>query len=339
LLPAPVFRVINLDGDEERWKTVVTELVEKGKVPRRRIRRLPAVRGADLTSDEMRSNVTFAARHLLTRGTIGCYLSHRTFWEEVAEEGRDASYGIVLEDDVVVSEGFDRDVAKAIRAVDDELPNGEWDVLFLGAIGSVHPDGRYGICNSIVSAMAGGKRIPRTIYSSSDDEKGFLLHRPRRPMGGHAYALSKRGARKLLENCGKVSGHVDVVAWGLPSLEVVCVHPMLAHQRNTGEGSASTIGAVTEGIEARWISDETILDEYTRITLRWAFNAPVLKLGPFFLLTTGRSIVLVGGGGILASIALLRMGHPLPFAIWAVTFGILFALTKATTIRSGPIGG
>ena len=321
----PDFHVINLDRDTERWELVVSELTTRGKVPRHKIHRLRAVYGKNLTADELRNNTTVVARHCSTPGTIGCYLSHRSFWDQVAE-GSDP-YQIALEDDVLVAEGFSDAVATVVREVDEDCPEtrgGNWDVIFLGALGSVHPDGRYGL-NTIASTMAGGLRTPQRIMAGAP-----RCHRPRRPLGAHAYVLSQRGARKLLDSCWRVSGHVDVVAWGLPSLDVVSVHPMLAYQNNTGS-LKSTIGAVTTGIETL-LPNDLIIDSYTRVPLEWVFNAPVLQLGPV-LLTMGRSVAYIVGGYIAA--ALLYDRYPWLVMVHTVAFGILFVLTKATTMRYG----
>ena len=170
--------------------------------------------------------------------------------------------------------------------------------------------------------MSGGLRKPRRFLEGAPS-----CHVPRRPLGAHAYLLSKRGAQKLLKGCWRVSGHVDVVAWGMLNLTVVSAHPMLAHQNM---GSVSTIGAITEGLETKL--PKLVLDDYTGIVLEWVYNAPVLKLGPF-LLTMGRSVTYILGGYLVA--ALLYKKYPWLMVIHSIIFGILFVLTKATTMRFG----
>ena len=314
------FNVINLSRDKERWKSVFRELVSKG-VPRRRIQRINAVYGKNLTPEDLATNTTFVARHFSTPGTIGCYLSHRNCWELTANS--DKPFQVILEDDVIVAEDFPQAVANILREIDEDCPdtrNGNWDVIFLGALGCVHPEGKHGV-NWIASIMSGGLRRPGKL------ENATHCHLPRRPLGAHAYILSKRGAEKLLQNCWKVSGHVDVVAWGDPSLTAISVHPMLAHQNM---GSVSTIGAVTKGLETKLPS--LVLDNYTGIVLEWVYNAPVLQLGPF-LLTMGRSVTYIMGGYIVA--ALLYDKHPWILVVHTIIFAILFVLTKATTMRVG----
>jgi len=314
--------VINLDVETERWETVVSGLIAKG-VPEKQIVRVSAVNGRNLTDAELRANTTSIARMVCTPGIIGCFLSHRKVWEETSKGPE--PYRLVLEDDVIVAGSFPEKVAEIVREIDEACPetrHGNWDVIFLGALGCVHPDGRHGL-NRIAAFFAGGGRRPRRTLEGAPH-----CHFPRRPLGAHAYLLSKRGADKLLEGCWRASGHVDVVAWGMPDLTVVSAHPMLAHQNNTG--SPSTIGAVTGGIETRL--PKLVLDDYTGLVFEWIYNAPVLSLGPV-LLTMGRSVVFIVGGFLFAALVYDR--YPWIMVLHTIVFAILFALTKATTLRHG----
>lgn len=317
----PNFHVINLDRDKERWESVIQELSSKGVSPKN-IERVEAVYGKKLTEEDLDTNTTFVAKHFATRGTIGCYLSHRKCWEIAAQSNK--PYEIILEDDVLVADDFPQQVATILQEIDEQCPqtrDGNWDVIFLGALGCCHPSGRHGL-NWIAGIMAGGLRKPQRTLEGAPH-----CHIPRRPLGAHAYIVSKRGAQKLLKHCWKVSGHVDVVAWGLPSLNVISVHPMLCHQNM---GSVSTIGAITKGLETRL--PKIVVDEYTGIVLEWIYNAPVLQLGPI-LLTMGRSVTYILGGYLVA--ALLYEKHPWILVAHSIVFAILFVLTKATTMRYG----
>ena len=316
------YHVINLDRDKERWESVVEELVSKG-VPKRKIKRIKAVYGANLTPEELATNTTFVARHFSTKGTIGCYLSHRSCWEQTLNSNQ--PYQIFLEDDVLVADNFSQKVATILQEIETDCPdtrNGNWDVIFLGALGCVHPNQRKHGLNWIAAIMSGGLRRPK-----AELEGAPHCHLPLRPLGAHAYILSKRGAQKLLQHCWRVSGHVDVVAWGLPSLTVVSAHPMLAHQNM---GSVSTIGAITEGLETKL--PKMVVNDYTGIVLEWVYNAPVLRFGPF-LLTMGRSVTYILGGYLLAAVFFKE--HPWIMVVHTIAFGILFCLTKATTMRYG----
>lgn len=143
--------VINLDKDADRWSAVSSELLSKG-VRENRIKRIPAVNGKELSSDDLVGNTSFVARNFCTRGTIGCFLSHRNFWEKTLECPEE--YQIVLEDDVIVADDFLGKVAEILNELEqcDETCDGKWDVVFLGALGCVHPEGKYGL-NRIAAFM------------------------------------------------------------------------------------------------------------------------------------------------------------------------------------------
>ena len=59
------------------------------------------------------------------------------------------------------------------------------------------------------------------------------------PLGMHAYILSPRGAKKLLQKCPRASYHVDAVVFGggnnnssTTDLTILAVHPLIAWQTN-----------------------------------------------------------------------------------------------------------
>ena len=309
--------IINLDQDTLRWETVTKELRSKG-VPLEQIQRLPAVYGKELSDEALQENVSAVARRFCTPGIIGCYLSHRTFWQKTATDS--VPYQMVLEDDVIVSD----DVCNRVQHIIEELEeaNVDWDVLLLGALGCVHPEGKQGF-NRISAFVAGGGRTRQRTSKHS--------HVPRRPFGTHAYVLSRRGAEKLVRKAGIVNGHVDVVAWGIPDLVVLCCDPMLAHQ---SMDTPSTIGAVTSGIET-WLP-KIKLCKHTGITLEWVWNEPVLRLGNI-VMTYGRSFLfIIGGFGL--SIALFQKLPwllPVQTSLFIVLFTIMKRMTKPVGIPEG----
>jgi hypothetical protein len=102
--------------------------------------RLSAVDGRALSVEELRNQSTKLAMYLQPRGVIGCYLSHRRFWQLVVDQRLPRA--IVLEDDIVLVEGFTDKLRTNLQAADEEQAQeqGEadgdaYDVLFLGAIG------------------------------------------------------------------------------------------------------------------------------------------------------------------------------------------------------------
>ena len=308
--PTPL-SIINLDKDTARWRSVTAELSGKG-VPMDRVTRLPAVYGKDLSPAELQASASGIARHFCTAGMIGCYLSHRNFWQQTLEGA--APWQAVLEDDVQVSEDFCEKLEECVGELEShpETRGGNWEVLLLGALGCVHPQRKYKL-NRINAFVAGGGRVTRRVTEH--------CHVPRRPFGTHAYVLSRRGAAKLLRRASLATGHVDAVAWGIADLQLLCCDPMLAHQAME---APSTIGAITGGLEA-WLPKFKV-DEYTGVTFEWAFNEPCIRVpGLGVVLTIGRclSIGLVGVALGLALIQRLPWVLPLHVAICSAMFVFL----------------
>lgn len=257
----------------------------------KRVKRLPAVNGRELTKEQLLDSTTTLARYFATPGMIGCYLSHKEFWNKTATGS--SPYQLVLEDDVILADDFTIKLQDAVMELEEcEETKNWWDVLMVGALGCVEPRGKYGL-NRVHAFVGGGGRKVRQ-YTKH-------CHSPRRPFGTHAYVLSKRGAAKLLQRASLASYHVDAVAWGLQDLNLLVLHPMIAHQAFE---APSTIGAVTNGFETHL--PNWVLDKYTGATFQWAFNEPVIRVPcADSILSVGRALSL-GLVGLVAGVALRK---------------------------------
>ena len=105
---------------------------------------------------------------------------------------------IVFEDDVLLESEFTPRLTAALAQL--RAADGEWDVLLLGAIGCVHPDGATSLPQGLAyvhGLVAGGARKRQSLTEDG------TVHVPFRPFGTHAYVISRRGAAKLLEKCPK----------------------------------------------------------------------------------------------------------------------------------------
>ena len=221
--------------------------------------------------------MTPLGRALMTRGMIGCFLSHRAAWQRCVQSGKPL---LILEDDVCPAAGFASKLCAALAELPTLDPN--WDVLLVGALGCIHPRHRYGM-HLIVGAAAGGLRYPRVLSAA--------ISIPLRPMGTHAYVLSPAGARTLLALCPRANFHVDVAAWGETSLRLYLAsdstdNSLLALQAPADANGGSTIGGVPR---SAWLPTFTV-DAYTGAEFGWAFNGPVLQVAGV-VLTIGRSLV------------------------------------------------
>lgn len=121
----------------------------------------------------------------LSRGTIGCYLSHRSVWEKIAEG--DDEYALVLEDDANFSPMNVEQVTKLVHDVQAFDP--VWGIVIIGQ------QTKQGLR---------GRRAPKGMYV------------PAQTFGLHAYILSKRGAEALLANALPITDSVDIYVTSAP---------------------------------------------------------------------------------------------------------------------------
>ena len=123
------------------------------------------------------------SRRLLTRGAVGCALSHLGLWERRAQADDPHAISVVLEDDAHLCDGFDRrmdGLLAALRSGSLSGGGGEpaWDLCYLG-----HFPRPPGAGKVLGPPAADGLRhiVGRGVY------------------GLFGYVLSRRGARALLK--------------------------------------------------------------------------------------------------------------------------------------------
>jgi hypothetical protein len=212
--PTPKALLINLPRHRERFEAVTGELSLRGV----EYEKAEAVDGSQLTKEELTANVTALGRALMTRGMVGCFLSHRKCWQICAVRRarhalclcppplarahraplahtprraptpaslpscapQDARDGpmLVFEDDVVLADNF----TDALAAAMEELPD-DWDVLLIGALGAIHP--RYYHVNVPHAIVAGGLRWPRWRARSARPRAATLSERTGTCRSGH----------------------------------------------------------------------------------------------------------------------------------------------------------
>lgn len=123
--------VINLDRAPERWAAVSAQL-QALQLP---FERLPAVDARRFTAEQQAQldEATFRRRHGMTPlpGELGCYLSHVEAMHRLLAS--DAEFGLVLEDDVQLTERLPAALAGLIEHAD------RWDMVKLSAVHSGTP--------------------------------------------------------------------------------------------------------------------------------------------------------------------------------------------------------
>lgn len=181
--------VINLDEDKDRLDVMKQQIPKLGR-PFKRIR---AIKGKDLTPEELHNNTTFLSKYFSTPSMIGCFLSHKKAWQTMIDNNDE--YAIVMEDDCEIIESFKQDLQNLL----DELVPKKPDFIYLGYFGE---DGGV-IVNNIYKLF-----IPNFQHNNSSND--IYSFKPKTPWGFHFYIISKKCAQYLLKNMEKVNYHVDI---------------------------------------------------------------------------------------------------------------------------------
>ncbi len=194
----PTTFVINLDEDSNRLSKMDTQLTHLGI----NYERMSAVRGSNLTTDELYPITSPICHTFCTSSMVGIWLSHYNCWLEIHE--RKIPYGIILEDDVTLETDYKEQV-NAVLSVDID-----WDIILLGCF----------LCNE--GKMKKNKE---------------MLYVPYFWGGLHAYIISKRGAAKLIENYRKATFHVDLAIALDSNLSVYALSRQVVHQQTIAANS------------------------------------------------------------------------------------------------------
>lgn len=172
--------VINLPRSEHRWRAVSNRLKAIG-LP---FQRIEGIDGSQLGEAEIaevfdRKRAQTHYHYDLTRGEIGCYLSHLKAWQAVLDQELD--YAIILEDDVVLTDSF-RLLPQTLTKLEDA-----WDLIKIAAPYKKQKATQLGDIGSF----------------------GYVRYR-KPPMGACGHVVSAAGAQKLLAKRPPFYRPVDV---------------------------------------------------------------------------------------------------------------------------------
>lgn len=193
-MPAPIY-VINLARSPERRANAVAQFERAGLS----FERFEAVDGRLLTEEEMRLYSPTEALRRQNAGVhrelapceIGAALSHLRIYEKIVAEG--THHAVVMEDDVEIDPRL-----PTVLATIDQMQE-SWDVIWLGHWLSY-----------IGSPYDHKKGVPISRWGRKSVAPRFAMGRLLAyPFGTHAYAISNRGARLLLEHAYPVRMPAD----------------------------------------------------------------------------------------------------------------------------------
>lgn len=179
--------VINLNESKDRWLRVSGRLNELGLV----FDRISAVNGKTLTDKEVEA-LTYPLNHFetkvrftrnLTRGEVGCFLSHRKCWKALVESGE--KFAIIMEDDIRISS-----LAARYMKNNEWLPS-ECDICQLS---SLHEEIK-GRVKEKKFKIGNGVEIVRPIFPT--------------PLGTQCYIISVFAAKMALKMSKRLPCPVD----------------------------------------------------------------------------------------------------------------------------------
>ena len=199
--------VINMDADTDRLESVTKEL-DKVHTKFTRIPGIVADKG--LKSQEG----NFFAKYFAPTSAVGISEAHRKVWKTVVE--KDYSAALCFEDDIKLITNISDIFPKAI----EELPE-DWDMLYLGCITCCSPD-KISLFEEIQ------EKIKPTLkkYSTHLNTGGLYY-------GNEAYAISNKGAKKLLEQLDKINWHLDFdITYNTKNLNSFKIDPPVAYQNS-----------------------------------------------------------------------------------------------------------
>lgn len=192
----PIF-IVNLERRPDRKETMINKLNNIGIKNYEFINAVDGKKLPDDLSDVYDEKKAVEIHRAMRRTEVACSLSHLNIAKIIVEKNID--YAIVLEDDVNFMQGF-KELVKSF-----ELESNKFDFLLLGNFSS----------NQFFNGKLKVTNTPDTIVDPRGiiylDKKEFTIggipiHKPHHTSctlnyihGSHAYIISNRGARKLLE--------------------------------------------------------------------------------------------------------------------------------------------
>lgn len=196
--------VINLK-DKITRRTAVQEQADRLGLT---IEFIDAVAGNSLSDDELQKcTYDYPACHL-TKGEIGCALSHLKIYEKMTNEN--IGHALILEDDAVLSDSINEHIKNIIKS-NNNKPN----IYLLSKVESY---------------------FPRIIKNN--------LHRVYDASGAHAYIINKNAAQRILKEQTPIKYEADM--WGAfrfkYSVNIYCTIPHLidTHDENKEDSSLET---------------------------------------------------------------------------------------------------
>lgn len=216
------------------------------------------------TQEDRRHYASPMCSTFCSQSMLGIYLAHRRIWEEVVS--RELSSAVIFEDDVTFTQNIATVLPKAIQ----ELPE-DWDLLHLGCLS----------CSSskptLIHALTDWPKLMKPNLQPHTSHLAI----PETTFGTEAYAISLRGAQKLLALLPRATNHVDyMITSVLAHLHHYSVYPQVAYQNpdgfhytNNGSSSPLILNKVFTHVRIE------PSNHFNHTTLAYTFSLPIARIG------------------------------------------------------------
>lgn len=255
--------VINMDRDTDRLERLKAHFKDVG-VSFDHVSRFPAIDGRFVHDDD--NDVTPWCTRMCTGSMKGCGLSHLRLWRHCLDTGYDGRV-LIFEDDVRLDPDWQRATENALCELDGYDP--AWDVLLLGSL----------LDDPGVDAIT---KCTETVA------------KPKVFGGTHAYVVSARGLRNLVDAIPKVSWHIDVQMAAqalLGNLRVYIVSPVVAHQAGM-EDTSMVSGDAWPVLLNRAASRISTFDN---VPLNYWLTVPIAQVAPGIPINAWTLIAVLAG--------------------------------------------
>jgi len=242
--------VINMDKDIERLDSVNYEM---NKLNSTYIR----VPGVIPTDNLIYNEGSFFGKYFAPYVSIASGKAHKSIWEKIVNQKIENV--LILEDDVK----FTNNIESVLPQAFSELPK-DWDIFFLGSFTSCDN-------HAIVE--------PNEYLHSSTKKYSEHLNQGKIYYGVEAYALSYKGAQKLLDQLKKISYYIDYqITYDTNNINMFYSNPIVAYQYTESDYETSKIKTpflLNNLVKNIRINNKCYNDKRT---INWIFTIPIIRL-------------------------------------------------------------
>lgn len=238
---------------------------------------IKGVDGSKLDYDEIKENTTTICSAICPKSVIGIAMSHIKIWELFLRSGK--KNALVLEDDVVFTKNFKKDLENCIENVPSD-----YDVLYLGCFGcstnfNLYTFAAFNTNQLNLNAKKINKYINKPLYVGAT----------------HAYIITPSGAKKLLHHLKhKISTHLDIQINQLIRdnyINVFSLNKRIVYQTST-DSTLSTNVASNHPYIINSILSNYYVD--TKVKLSYLSTVSFIRIGNFNLTFFSVMFIILG---------------------------------------------